>query len=596
MDGGADFPGDSDEVELVTFLAHEEDESEEPVSPAENDPALTTVKDNGIYHYNDAIDCIGFGIFHVIQTICVGIALSSDAIEVLVISLALPQLSHDLNSTDVQNAWLSSVIFMGMLLGDYGWGTLSDIIGRRSTMIMSLAINGVAGFLSALAPNYGLFLTLRFIGGIGIGGSLAIIITYMSEFISAKWRGKYLGTLSTFWTFGKILVGGIAYFILPLGCRITINLGSMELHSWNVFLIIASIPALLGAGFFAVLPESPLHLLRAHKNKKAIGVLHKMWRWNHLCCKKKQPFPINQVILPAKTYLIATPSRFKGLPVIRWFPVKLQDFLWRPLPLFQKKYLRRTLLQLVIAFLLSMAAYGLTLWYPTYINNLEHECETDFVNEIGSDPNICHDGSHLENLVINNSVWHEKHLKNAIFDHVKFQNTKFAHCSFEDCSFLNCTFQSVNFTTSSFTNTCFKYSYSTDFYYDSTTFVNSYVNGSMISGSGQSNVPCCLHDTCERSCYDDANVDYNKVYLELFYVALATVPGCFVSAIMVDLVRRSYWLAFLFLLSAGSCIMLFFFKTPDLAIVALVVFNFVSIGTWNTSSLISKEVYPTELR
>ena len=47
-----------------------------------------------------------------------------------------------------------------MLLGDYGWGTLSDIIGRRSTMIMSLAINGVAGFLSALAPNYRGFGTL----------------------------------------------------------------------------------------------------------------------------------------------------------------------------------------------------------------------------------------------------------------------------------------------------------------------------------------------------------------------------------------------------------------------------------------------------
>ena len=595
MDGGADIPGDSDEVELVTFLPHEENESEEPVSPTENDSALPTRKDNGIYHYNDAISCIGFGLFHVIQTICVGIALSSDAIEVLVISLALPQLSHDLNSTDVQNAWLSSVIFMGMLLGDYGWGTLSDIIGRRSTMIMSLAINGVAGFLSALAPNYGLFVTLRFIGGIGIGGSLAIIITYMSEFIAAKWRGKYLGMLATFWTFGKILVGGIAYFILPLGCKITINLGSMELHSWNVFLIIASIPALLGSVFFAVLPESPLHLLRAHKNQKAIGVLHKMWRWNHLCCKKKRPFPIKQVTLPAKTYLIATPSRFKGLPIIRWFPLKLQDFLWRPLPLFQMKYLRRTLLQLIIAFLLSMAAYGLTLWYPTYINNLEHQCETDFVNEIESDPNICHDGSRLKYLVVNNSVWHDKDLKNAVFNHVIFQNTNFTHCSFEDCSFFNCSFYTVNLSTSLFTNTCFKYSYSTDWFFDNTTFVNSYVDDS-ISGFDQSNQPCCLHDTCERSCYEDANVDYSKVYLELFYVALATVPGCFVSAIMVDIIRRSYWLAFLFLLSAGSCILLFFFKTPNLAIVALVIFNFVSVGTWNTSSLISKEVYPTELR
>ena len=598
MNGDDGIPGDSDKVELVTFLSRQEDadEIDELVSPGESDVALD--ENNGIYHYNDAIDHIGFGLFHIILIIYVGIALSSDAIEVLVISLALPQLSHDLDATDAQKAWLSSVIFMGMLVGDYGWGTLADIIGRRSTMIISLSINGIAGFLSAFAPNYGIFLTLRFIGGFGIGGSLAIVATYASEFISAKWRGKYLGTLGTFWTFGKIVVGGIAYFILPLGCKITINLGSMELHSWNVFLMIASIPALLGAGIFALLPESPLHLLQAHKDKKAIGVLYKMLRWNQLWQfgKKKRPFLIKQVILPNITCHIVTPSRFKALPVIRWFPRKLQDFLWRPLPLFQQQYLRRTLLQLAIIFLLSLGSYGLTLWYPTYVNNLEHQCKSEFAYETVSDPNVCPDGSQLDFVVVNNSVWHNKHLKNAMFNNVTFQNTNFIQSSFEDCSFLNCSFSSVNVSTSTFTNTCFKNTINDSWYYDNATFMNSYYDKSLMLGSSQSNEPCCLQGGCERSCYDDANVDYNKVYLELFYVALATVPGCIVSAIMVDILRRSYWLAILFVLSAFSCVLLFFFVTPTLAVVALVVFSFVTIGAWNTSSLISKEVYPTELR
>ena len=600
MDGDDCIPGDSDKVELLTSLSRHEDgeETEETISAGESDEALSE-NDNGIYHYNDAIDYIGFGIFHIMQVICVGFALSSDAIEVLVISLALPQLSHDLNATDVQNAWLSSVIFMGMLVGDYGWGTLADIIGRRSTMIMSLSINGLAALLSAFAPNYGMFLTLRFIAGIGIGGSLAIIMTYASEFVSAKWRGKYLGSLATFWTFGKIVVGGIAYLILPLGCKITIKLGSLELHSWNVFLIIASIPALLGAFLFALLPESPLHLLRAHKDKKAIGVLRKMLQWNQLwrLGRKKRPFPIKQVILPTLTCHIMTPSRFTRLPIITWFPKKLQDFLWRPFPLFQLQYLHRTLLQLTIFFLLALGAYGLTLWYPTYINNLEHKCESEFAHKTLTDPNICTDGSRLNDIVVNNSVWHDKHLKNAVFSHVVFHNTNITQSSFEDCSFLNCSFNYVNLSTSTFTNTCFKNTTNTNWYYDNaTTFVNSYYNESLMLGSGQSDEPCCLQDQCDRSCYDDENVDYDKVYLELFYVALATVPGCVISAIMVDVLRRSFWLAILFVLSAGSCVLLFFFKTPNLAVVALVVFSFVSVGTWNTSSLIAKEVYPTELR
>ena len=599
MDGDDSVPGDSDNVELINFGSRHEndDEAEEPVSPGESDAALSE-SNGGIYHYNDAIDYIGFGIFHIIQVICVGIAQSSDAIEVLVISLALPQLSHDLNATDVQNAWLSSVIFMGMLIGDYVWGTLADILGRRSTMIMSLSINGLAGFLSAFALNYGIFLTLRFIGGIGIGGSLAITMTYSSEFVSAKWRGKYLGTVSTFWTFGKIIVGGIAYFILPQGCKITVNLGSLELHSWNVFLIVASIPALLGAAVFALLPESPLHLLRARKDKKAIGILRKMLWWNQLwrSGKERRPFLIKQVKLPTLTCQIMTPSRFKRLPIIKWFPEKFQDFLWRPLPLFQKQYLRRTLLQVAIYFLLALGAYGLTLWYPTYINNLEHQCESKFSHMTLSDPNICPDGSQLNDIVVKDSVWANKHLKNAIFNNVIFQNTSITQSGFKDCSFYNCSFNLVNFSTSSFINTCFKNTVNAMWYYDNTTtFINSY-NDSLMLGSSQSNEPCCLHDKCERSCYDDANVDYNKVYLELFYVALATVPGAILSAIMVDVIRRSYWLAIVFVLSAISCLLLFFFKTPTLAVVALVIFSFVSVGTWNTTALIAKEVYPTELR
>ena len=597
MDGDDCVPGDSDSVELLTYRSRrvDDDDAEELVSPGESDAALSD-SNSGIYQYNDAIDYIGFGIFHIIQVICVGLAQSSDAIEVLVISLALPQLSHDLNATDVQNAWLSSVIFMGMLIGDYAWGTLADIFGRRSTMIMSLSINGLAGLLSAFAPNYGTFLTLRFIGGVGIGGSLAITMTYSSEFVSAKWRGKYLGTVATFWSFGKIVVGGIAYLILPQGCKITINLGSLELHSWNVFLIVASAPALLGAVVFALLPESPLHLLHAHKDKKAIGILRKMLWWNQLwrSGKKRRPFLIKQVKLPAVTCQIMTPSRFKQLPIIRWFPKKFQDFLWRPLPLFQMQYLRSTLLQIAIFFLLALGSYGLTLWYPTYVNNLEHQCESKFSHMTVSDPNICADGSRLDDVVVKDSVWTNKHLKNAIFNHIVFQNANVTQSSFEDCSFYNCSFNLVNFSTSSFINTCFKDT--AMWYYDNTTsFINSY-NESLMLGSTQSNEPCCLHDKCERSCYDDANVDYNKVYLELFYVALATVPGCILSAIMVDVMKRSYWLAILFVLSAVSCVLLFFFKTPTLAVVALVIYSFVSVGTWNTISLIAKEVYPTELR
>jgi len=605
MDGEIALPSDSESVELVTFLRHrtEEQESEQEESEYTQDDLTPVLKENedGVYQYHDAIDYIGFGLFHIIQMICMGVALSSDAVEVLVISLVLPQLTHDLNATDLQNAWLTSIIFLGMLIGDFLWGVLADIAGRRSTMILSLSLNGVAGFLSAVAPNYPIFVTLRFIGGIGIGGSLAVIATYGSEFISARWRGKYLGILSTFWTAGKILVGALAYFILPLGCKITINLGSLELHSWNVFLMLAAIPAVLGAILFFILPESPLFLLKTRKEKKAIQSFRIMNRWNRIWCfSKKKLFIIEKVIPPVKSCDVLTPTRFLVLPVIKWLPKKIQDGLWRPLPLFQLKLLRSTLLLIVIYFMLSMGAYGLTLWYPTYISNLEHdECKTAISHRTTSDFNICSDNADVDHVFVNHSTMVNRYVKKAVFKNVTFHNATFYRSTFRDCTFTGCSFISVNFTGTKFINTCFTSTTGLNQLLDdsdSILFTNSYFDNVQMVNSTNVTEPCCLHDGCRTGCYDDENIDYQKLYLELFYVALATVPGSIISAFMVDVVRRSYWLAIVFVASAGSCVLLFFFQTPTLAVVALIVFSFVSVGAWNTSSLIAKELYPTELR
>ena len=124
--------------------------------------------DGVVREYEVALKYVGFGLFHVILMLINGIALSSDAVEVLSISFILPILKQDeWHIADWQNALLSSVIFVGMLFGSYIWGSLADISGRRFTLLISFTINGVMGFCSAFAPNYWVFLLFRFVSGIG---------------------------------------------------------------------------------------------------------------------------------------------------------------------------------------------------------------------------------------------------------------------------------------------------------------------------------------------------------------------------------------------------------------------------------------------
>lgn len=126
-------------------------------------------KDGVVREYEVALKYVGFGLFHILLIAVNGIALSSDAVEVLSISFILPiiRCKDELGVTDWQNALLSSIIFLGMLFGGYLWGGLSDLSGRRCTLLLSLTLNGVFGLSSAFAPNYATFLVFRFISGIG---------------------------------------------------------------------------------------------------------------------------------------------------------------------------------------------------------------------------------------------------------------------------------------------------------------------------------------------------------------------------------------------------------------------------------------------
>lgn len=67
----------------------------------------------------------------------------------------------------VEEGILDAIIFLGMMVGGYFWGSWSDVVGRRSCLITSLTVNGLFGFASALSPNYPLFLVFRFFSGVG---------------------------------------------------------------------------------------------------------------------------------------------------------------------------------------------------------------------------------------------------------------------------------------------------------------------------------------------------------------------------------------------------------------------------------------------
>ena len=298
-DDGTTSPVEDTPIRLQE--AESEDNDSIGVVGTKEDESLVRneIDENGLTQdYEVALKYTGFGFFHILLLVVNGIALSSDAIEVLSIAYILPIIREkdEFDTADWQTALLSSIIFLGMLFGSYFWGSLSDLSGRRSTLLISLTVNGVFGLCSAFAPNYSVFLVFRFLSGFGlvfmtinctlyqlipshiyslcitflhifqftlmhsVGGSLPVIYTFASEYIRNKYRGPYFSVQAMFWVLGGFICGALAWVIIPQR-NISAPMGSITIHSWRVFIAVSAVPSLLGAVLYFFLPESPRYLL-----------------------------------------------------------------------------------------------------------------------------------------------------------------------------------------------------------------------------------------------------------------------------------------------------------------------------------------------
>ncbi len=78
---------------------------------------------------------------------------------------------------------------LGMLIGGFVWGILGDKKGRLSVLFGSIFLYSVTTLATAYAPNYSVFLALRFLAGVGLAGELGAGITLVSEQMPQHKRG-----------------------------------------------------------------------------------------------------------------------------------------------------------------------------------------------------------------------------------------------------------------------------------------------------------------------------------------------------------------------------------------------------------------------
>ncbi|XP_028305033.1 synaptic vesicle glycoprotein 2B [Gouania willdenowi] len=317
--------------------------------------------------YEEAVEVAGFGLFHWLLLLVCGWANASDAVEILCVSFLLPTARCDLQLSSSDMGLLTASIFLGMMIGGYIWGYLADRRGRRRVLVMSLSINGLFGGVACVAPYFWLFLLLRFISGIGVGGSIPVIFSYFSEFMPRLRRGAMISALATFWMAGNILAAGLAWLVIPR-TSLHFSLGTLDFQSWRLFVMLCSIPSITSALIFKLLmPESPKFLMEVGEEREALCVFMKMFNLNMK--GKGNTFP--EFALYTSSKQKAEKDGFtnrrskeeqanifiKGLmPIKQMFHVPLRSRSWA---------------LLVIFYCISFGYYGLWMWFPELLKRVE---------------------------------------------------------------------------------------------------------------------------------------------------------------------------------------------------------------------------------
>ena len=122
------------------------------------------------YSAGQAIDSLGFGRFQIYLSVMVGFAYMADAMEMMILSILGPALHCEWHISEYQQATLTTVVFLGMLLSSSLWGILADKYGRRTVLVVSISFLFYFAVLSAAAPSFGWMLFLRYLVGFYIGG------------------------------------------------------------------------------------------------------------------------------------------------------------------------------------------------------------------------------------------------------------------------------------------------------------------------------------------------------------------------------------------------------------------------------------------
>lgn len=126
---------------------------------------------------------------------CLATAYFTSTLDINAVATALPVIGNSLNA-GTTITWAGTAYLMGQAACQPLYGRLSDILGRKPILMLSLAFIVIGGILCGFAQTPTWLYVCRALSGVGGGGVSSVVQIVVSDLVSMRDRGKYQGILS----------------------------------------------------------------------------------------------------------------------------------------------------------------------------------------------------------------------------------------------------------------------------------------------------------------------------------------------------------------------------------------------------------------
>ncbi|KAG0198462.1 hypothetical protein BGX28_008071 [Mortierella sp. GBA30] len=179
------------------------DSKQEPISVDEGVPGAEASAPAPMFHKPPPKE---FVLIMIALSLCVFLA----SLDQIIVSTSIPAITKEYNSLgDI--SWLGTAYMMTSTAFQPLYGKVSDIFGRKATMLFANFMFLVGSAIAGWATSMSMLIVGRAVAGIGAGGLMAMVFIILSDMLDMRERGKYIGFIGAIFSFSSVigpLLGG----------------------------------------------------------------------------------------------------------------------------------------------------------------------------------------------------------------------------------------------------------------------------------------------------------------------------------------------------------------------------------------------------